>query len=159
MLEVASFILTVLGLIIMGYNSWAIHDVRNRILKKQEIKQLKEIFSLSKDVQKKFGKYSTQQETNLKRIPWRKDAESLNKFITIFNNEQSLIIRMVKIDINEINEIYKKLNGYVKTFIDGGENGDITKIIEISEQIRLVMDSITPKINDIVKKNNVEEIV
>jgi len=59
---------------------------------------------------------------------------------------------MVKIDANEI---YKKLNDYVKNFIDG----DLTKKREIGEQICSVIDNIIPKINDVVKKNNVEEIV
>jgi hypothetical protein len=123
---------------------------KDQVLKKQATTHLGELFYQAKRVQQSFGKYSITQNKGLIGTEFEKDAEVLQAYIFLFNENRALI--QTSTDI-ETQSTYKTLNDLLDDFTKHKAADDRKGF---GKQIRLAIDDIIFKLKKVIDDRNSE---
>lgn len=125
-------------------------SAKNQVLKKQTTTHLAEILYQAKRVQQSFGKYSITQNKSLIGAEFEKDAEVLQAYIFVFNENRALIENSTEI---ETESTYKTLNESLDNFTKNRAADDKKNY---GKQIRLAVDDIIFKLKKVIDDRNSE---
>ena len=125
-------------------------SAKNQVLKKQTTTHLAEILYQAKRVQQSFGKYSITQNKSLIGAEFEKDAEILQAYIFLFNENRALIEKSTEI---ETESTYKTLNESLDNFAKHRAAEDKKNF---GKQIRLAIDDIIFKLKKVIDNRNSE---
>lgn|SRR5690554_26941 len=125
-------------------------SAKNQVLKKQTTTHLAEILYQAKRVQQSFGKYSITQNKSLIGAEFEKDAEILQSYIFVFNENRALIENSTEI---ETDSTYKTLNESLDNFTKNRAADDKKTY---GKQIRLAIDDIIFKLKKVIDDRNSE---
>ncbi len=125
-------------------------SAKNQVLKKQTTTHLAEILYQTKRVQQSFGKYSITQNKSLIGAEFEKDAEILQAYIFVFNENRALIENSTEI---ETESTYKTLNESLDNFTNHRPADDKKNY---GKQIRLAVDDIIFKLKKVIDDRNNE---
>ena len=123
---------------------------KDQVLKKQTTTHLAELFYQAKRVQQNFGKYSITQNKGLIGTEFQKDAEVLQSYIFLFNENRALITNSTDI---ETESTYKVLNELLEDFTNHKAVEDRKNF---GKQIRLAIDDIIFKLKKVIDNRNNE---
>ena len=123
---------------------------KNQVIKKQSTTHLAEILYQAKRVQQNFGKYSITQDKSLIGAEFEKDAEVLQSYIFLFNENRALIESSTEI---ETISTYKTLNELLESFTKNRAADDKKSF---GKQIRLAVDDIIFKLKKVIDDRNSE---
>lgn len=124
--------------------------VKNQVLKGQKTTKLAEILYQAKKIQQVFGKYAITQNKSLIGAEFKKDAEALQAYIFIFNENRALVEDTTEI---ETESTYKTLNDLLEEFTIHRAANDKKRF---GKQIRLTIDDIIFKLKKIIENRNSE---
>lgn len=127
-------------------------SAKNQVLKKQSTTHLAELMYQAKRVQQSFGKYSIAQNKSLIGAEFEKDAEVLQTYIFLFNDNRALIENSSDI---ETESTYKTLNELLENYTSHKATEDKKNF---GKQIRLAIDDIIFKLKKIIDERNSEII-
>lgn len=125
-------------------------SAKNQVIKKQTTTHLAEILYQAKRVQQSFGKYSITQNKGLIGAEFEKDAEVLQTYIFLFNDNRTLVSNSTDI---ETETTYITLNELLEKFTKHKAAEDKKNF---GKQIRLAVDDIIFKLKKVIDVRNSE---
>jgi hypothetical protein len=125
-------------------------SAKNQVIKKQTTTHLAELLYQAKRVQQSFGKYSITQNKGLIGAEFEKDAEVLQTYIFLFNDNRALVGNSTDI---ETESTYTTLNELLENFTKHKATEDKKNF---GKQIRLAVDDIIFKLKKVIDDRNSE---